>query len=394
MMLQRGLVAAFSTTLVIVVGAGAARAATEAGHDFLPEARAIWRVAACGSNTTLPSHMETALVQTHCDTMAGLYQKFSERWLTKAEPFLKALRPQGLPDKVVYPFGGGDLITAAVTFPEAMLLTSLSIETVGDPRRINTITAVELARTLNVTERNISNQFLVAHNRTEAMAAAEDDILPAQLIYALVALTALNQEPVSLRFFRISEAGALDYVTDADLVAVTHQSAEMQAALFASMELTFRSRGDAKAPLRTFRHLSANLDNAHLEAAPGVLRYLGAQGRVAAMTKAASYLLWGTRFTKIRDYLIANMAWMISDSTGIAPEHLQGKGFEQITYGTFEGPFLANAIARLGDQMITLWKSQPARAVPVAYGYPDRNKHWHLMITRPVARIENHGGAR
>ena len=41
-------------------------------------------------------------------------------------------------------------------------------------------------------------------------------------------------------------------------------------------------------------------------------------GEVAAITKAASYLLWRGDFSRIRDYLLDNMVWMVSDSSGIA----------------------------------------------------------------------------
>ena len=38
------------------------------------------------------------------------------------------------------------------------------------------------------------------------------------------------------------------------------------------------------------------------------------------MTKAASYLIWNSGFFAIRDFLLQNMAWMVSDSTGIEPK--------------------------------------------------------------------------
>ena len=41
---------------------------------------------------------------------------------------------------------------------------------------------------------------------------------------------------------------------------------------------------------------------------------------VAAMTKAASYLLTFGVFQKMRDYVIKNVEWMVSDSTGLPPK--------------------------------------------------------------------------
>src|SRR5204863_7928155 len=107
------------------------------------------------------------------------------------------------------------------------------------------------------------------------------------------------------------------------------------------------------------------------------------KGKFSAMTKAASYLMWMDSFSEIRDLLLANMAWMVSDSTGIAPRYARKAGFVQITYGTFTAPFLEEADKATGEAMGKRWSSQPRRKLPFRYGYPDANQNLHLMITQP-----------
>ena len=58
------------------------------------------------------------------------------------------------------------------------------------------------------------------------------------------------------------------------------------------------------------------------------------------MTKAASYLLWRDNFSTIRDYLLDNMEFMVSDSTGIPPKFATKAGFVQEAYGKFNESFL------------------------------------------------------
>ena len=100
------------------------------------------------------------------------------------------------------------------------------------------------------------------------------------------------------------------------------------------------------------------------------------------MTKAASYLLWLDDFSLIRNYLLARMDWMISDSTGILPRHAQAAGFEQLTYGRFKRSLLGTA-QDANVEMGKLWRSQPHRPLPFYFGYPDfDNRSAHLMITR------------
>jgi hypothetical protein len=101
------------------------------------------------------------------------------------------------------------------------------------------------------------------------------------------------------------------------------------------------------------------------------------------MTKAASYLIWNDGFSGIRDYLLAHMTWMVSDSTGISPHYAKKGGFTQKTYGIFTGAFLDDADPNVSDTMVKLWADQPKRHLPFRYGYPDKDKHVHLMITEP-----------
>ena len=69
-----------------------------------------------------------------------------------------------------------------------------------------------------------------------------------------------------------------------------------------------------------------------------VVQSLGGTARIR--TKAASYLLWRDDFSVIRDYLLGNMDFMVSDSTGAPPRFAEKAGFVQDTYGVFAGSFL------------------------------------------------------
>ena len=144
-----------------------------------------------------------------------------------------------------------------------------------------------------------------------------------------------------------------------------------------------RKAGDPNAPLVVHRHFAWNLANRAFDGSP-LQKYLEAKGKVAAMTKAASYLIWLGGFSKIRDYLLEHMTFMVSDATGIAPRAAKKAGFVQITYGQFKGAFLEEADPRISARMVKLWSSQRYRKLPFRYGYPDNAKHIHLMITKPV----------
>jgi hypothetical protein len=156
---------------------------------------------------------------------------------------------------------------------------------------------------------------------------------------------------------------------------------------FSNSEITFRAAGDPSAPLRVHRHIAADLSNEGLRKEPAVLKHLEAKGRITAMTKAASYLLWGQGFSSIRRYLLANMDFMLSDSTGIPPSLARAAGFEVLPYGRYDGPFLPAPAAAAKD-MKDLFDSQPERELKFRYGYPDRAHHDHLILIRKPDKRE------
>ena len=133
--------------------------------------------------------------------------------------------------------------------------------------------------------------------------------------------------------------------------------------------------------------MSFNLDDAHLKADPELLAYLKRAGKVAAMTKAATHLLWNEHFSLIRGWLVDHTDWMVSDSTGLPPRIAGPAGFTQDTYGTFDGPSpFGDPDGHDADDLKKLFASQPATTWPFRYGYPDKHGHAHLIVTHRAPR--------
>jgi hypothetical protein len=332
--------------------------------------------------------------------MAAVYKSYKKEWADQAEKFIAELVPHDIPKTVVYPFGGGDLTSALVVFPDATEITTISLEAAGDVRVIDTIKKPALATDLDSISFEIRRLFRSAHSTTKSLQAASHSTIPGTVMFALAALAVHDMEPVSLRYFDIEPDGSLRYLANDELdkrveeyaatkrgqappKKITHYWYE-QDSPFANIEIQYRPRGsDVKLPLRTYRHIVANLDDPHMTGDDRVLKHLRAKGKVSVMTKAASFLLWYDDFTQIRDYLLKNVAWMISDASGIPPSYAEPAGFEQVTYGEFTGPYFVIDEKNVRAQFIKLWKNQPHHPLPFRFGYPDNANHNHLMITRP-----------
>ncbi|MBV8759215.1 MAG: hypothetical protein JO257_18145 [Deltaproteobacteria bacterium] len=377
---------------VLTAASGSAHA--DEARDFISDAKLFYRVVSCGSTDPLPAEIDQATVDKHCAAMQKLYDEWHKTYSEPASAFFATLRPADLPTTVVYPFGGGDLGSALVTYPDARDITTISLEHAGDPTRLAHLKKAQLREALGNFRAAIDGLLTLHDSTTENMLKLESGGIPGQLSFHLTGMTAMGYEPVSLKFFKFEDDGSIHYYTQADIDALAPKKAKKIKSkwvdtdfseAFNNMELTFRKAGDPKAPLIVHRHIAWNLGDKAFKGSP-LEKYLLAKGKVAAMTKAASYLIWDGGFSGIRQYLLDNMVWMASDSTGIPSRYAKKAGFVQTTYGTFTAPFLEEANKEIGDQMVEMWAKQPKRRLPFRYGYPDLDKHVHMMITAPAPK--------
>ena len=366
------------------------------GADFGAEAKLLYRVVACAGDEALPAHLDAKTVARHCKEIAPRMQRYSDRYAGTAKEFIARLRPDGLPTTVVYPFGGGDLISVLTAYPAAQDITTLSLEHAGDPRRIGSVDKKRLAQSLALVRKTIWGLLTADNSTTVNLQKGQRGEIPGQLAFFVVALAVHGFEPVSLRYFRFEPDGSLHYLTQAE---ITEQEQTLARTLrgkwappdssvaFSNMELTFRPRGEPDAPLRVHRHVAANLADTGLEADAGLSNYLESKGRISAITKAASYLLWREEFSKIRSYLLDHMEFMISDSTGIPPRYATEAGFRLETYGNFSGSFL-RAHPKHNRDFRTLWRSQPKRKLAFRFGYIDSAGRYHMLVARKAPQVQ------
>jgi hypothetical protein len=368
-------------------------AAADAPIDFSEQAKALYRLVACAGDA-LPPGMDTATVATYC-ARQGKALDAARKHAAEAGAFVGRVRPAGLPTTVVYPFGGGDLLTALTVYPQARDVTTLSLEHAGDPRRLPELAdRRKLAGSLERVRATAAGLLNANDSKTSNLMMGQRGDIPGQLAFFMLGLAVHGYEPVALRYFGIIPDGTLHYVTPADIAAVEKENAKLLRSVwtapdfsraFSNSEIVFVKRGaGAEGERRVHRHVAFDLSDAGLAKNPGLLAYLQAKGPVVAMTKAASYLLWNDAFAAIRGYLLANMVFMVSDSTGVPPRLAKAAGFTQETWGTFAGSFLP-ASERINEDFRQLWGTFPRNQLRFRFGYIDSAKQFHLLVTRRSA---------
>ncbi len=380
-----------SAALATMVCAATCSFADSSGHDFINDAKLLYRIAACGGNERLPAGFDESSIKDHCrkiERFVGIYRK---DFIDKARPFFAKLLPDALSDKVVVPFGGGDLLPAMVVYANAKEFTTISLESAGDPRRLRQANPEQLKKALESYRSNVGFMLTSYDNSNDSVRNLDKGPVPNQLSFSLAALSTLGYEPVSLRFFRIEPDGSLHYLSLSEIDSLGNVRGQRLksswidtdfSVAFRNMELGFRKKGPGgSGPLIIHRHIAFNLDNQHFKGS-ALQKHLEKKGRVAVMIKGASYLPWMDNFKVIRDYLLAYSSYMISDATGILPRHALKAGFEQVTYGKFSGAFLKDDGGADAASFRNLWQSQPYRPMPFRFGASDIHKSNHLLVTQ------------
>lgn len=378
-----------ATSSVTSRDGGATQAASDAGPSgqaaeeplagalFTKEVLAAFRVAGCGGDDSLvPSQIDKKLVETHCSALKNSYAEYKREWLDVAGPFIAKLRPSNLPLTVVYPFGGGDLVSALATFPDATELTTVSLEIAGDVRPIAKADNKRLGSELAQLRDHLGKLFLKAHSRTINLDIETHGAIPGEVAYTMAALVIHGYEPITLRYFSFNPDGTLKWLTEDDIAKNKRTGREGP---FANAEIRFRKPGDAR--VKILRHVAYDLSDASLKRSPALLKHLEEKGKVSTMTKAASHLLWDdANFSTIRDYLMNHTDWMISDTTGVPPRIAKKYGFVQDVYGAYEWPepfgTVNNSDAKAFHELF-----KGATPITFRYGYPDNKSHGHIVVT-------------
>ena len=357
--------------------------------EFIRDAKLLYTVAACGPGEVDPSIQK--IVEHHCKAINDRLAKFRALYFDKGRTWFDKVVPDDAPTTVVYPFGGGDLLSALVAFPNATEITTISLELAGDPRRLKTLEPAQVEASLGALRMEIGGLISVGSNTSENLSAQQRNDLPGQVSSFLLGLVAGGYEPVSMRYFTLDDAGDIHYLEQSEIDAMDSADAKSLkhdwepptfSPAFANVEITYRKIGETQ--LRVHRHIAWNLSDSYMRTHPQLIHHLEKKGSVTVLVKGASYLLWRGDFSRIREYLLDHLAWMLSDSTGIPPKYARPAGMIQVTYGRYTGAFLEGVQDSPNDaDMIDLWHTQKRRRIPFRFGYVDKDKQAHLLVTRP-----------
>jgi hypothetical protein len=381
--------------------APAPTASVSLGLSFRDDVLLLYRMAACGGDADkrIPESLGDAIkrdklakvVERHCSYLLGQIGKFRTAYFEKHKSWFDEHVPKDT-KTVVYSFGGGDLLSAMVAFPDATEITTISLELSGDPRRIRKIAPDQLGNSLAALRVEIGGLLQVGSNTSVNLSSGQRNELPGQVSSHLMGMVAAGFEPTDMRYFRLDDGGAIQYLEQGDIDEADKKRLKKQlkgdwaspnfSEAFSNVEITYKRPGETTT--RTFRHIGWNLGDEYLKDHPQLTKHLAAKGKTVMMVKGASYLLHRPTFAVFRTFLLQHMSWMLSDSTGIPPIYAEPAGMVQETFGSYSGALLEGSRYSKADKsFVELWRKNPRQKLGFRFGYVDASGAGHLVITKP-----------
>ena len=302
-------------------------------HRVRAQVKDMFRVAACGSDAAIPKRFaardDRCALQAHGVDLRPVPQA---RGSTRPSRSSRKLRPSDAPTVGRLSVRRRRSVSSALTvFPDATEVTTLSLEAPGDIRAIDSIDKAAARRRPRgdqqghpaaLSARRTRRRRAAWRHRTPSCRARSCSRSPASpcTTWSPSSFATSTSRPTARslpdeqgarrpRRERSPRKGTQEEALDALLVRADESRSRTSRSSSARAATT-------TAPLRTYRHILANLDDAHNKADARVIAHLESKGKVAVMTKAASFLLWWDDFSTVRDYLLAHAAWMISDASG------------------------------------------------------------------------------
>ena len=219
-----------------------------------------------------------------------------------------------------YMFSGPDFLFADAFFPQATTYVMAGLEPTGDipdlmkARRSGGIAGLGHLEASMRTLLSLSF-FITVDMREKLNESALRGTIP--ILYVFLARSGKQLRDVSLVY--IDGEGAV-------------QPEDKKAKSTARGVRIVFSAADGRE--RTLYYFVTNLDNAGTKSG-GFLKFMEKLGPADSFHKSASFLMHGTQFTRIRDFIVANSKTVVQDDSGIPYRFFDEKDWELQAFGRF-----------------------------------------------------------
>jgi hypothetical protein len=295
--------------------------------------------------------------QQHAKDFNGVFGEVDKVRLTKIRAFSQT-QLGATHDTMLYMFGGPDALHAIAFFPDASTYVLSGLEPAGDVPPLTSVPRATIARTLRNLETALRTLLSISFFRTKDMdtqlhAGAIYGTLP--IIYVFLARSGKT----------IHETSFVNLDMEGNIIAPNAPAAKSAAK---GVKVVFTAGSGRE---QTLYYFSTNLANDGVKNS-GFLAFCDKLGVADSFVKSASYLLRGSEFSAVRNFMLDHSATILQDDTGIPVSYFDRKKWQLQPFGRYVAP-LSIFPGAYQPQLAELYRKGHPLPLDFGLGY-----HWRV----------------
>jgi len=218
---------------------------------------------------------------------------------------------------VYYPFGGPDFLFAQAIYPFAKKYILVGLENIGSIQNIKVNNATHFSSYLSKLSHSLRYVYKAGYFVTKQMMKdLEQDNLDGTLHLFLFYLAKLDYKIIDIDYVKFNSEHKLV------------KSSEIKPHI---LRIKFK---DTQQNIKELIYIKQNLSNYGLTHSPKYHSYLKKQKPFHTYMKSASYILFNTKFSVERNFILSNAKDILQDDSGIQYKYLN-KYFNVLLYGDY-----------------------------------------------------------
>ncbi len=300
----------------------------------------------------------------------GKLQKLMEDW---RDSELGPYKRDG--GTLFYPFSGPDFLNAHILFPGRDTYVFLSLEGVGALPKTD-VSPEKFAASLTDLRGSLKDIFERNYFITSRMGGdLHTANLQGNLAVFLVFLARTGHDVVSIKQIQVSADGTIE---PRDAAASGKAGAKDAPKPLAGTEIKFVPVDGSH--VRTLYYFAVDLENTSLGAKPNLSKWIRSLPNTDSFTKAASYLMHGNEFSKVRDLTLEVSRLVLQEDTGMPVRYFDPKVWNVTLYGNYTKPIKDFKYGFQPDLDKAYKEAGRAKALPFRIGYHWRDEFSNLQL--------------
>ncbi|MGK7934192.1 MAG: hypothetical protein AB4206_00045 [Xenococcaceae cyanobacterium] len=264
---------------------------------------------------------------------------------------------------IFYPFSGADFLYVYSFFPQAKEYILVDSEPIGTITDLYSLSSLEIKDQLQKVRNSLYPllEFSVSSINKQKIYSQKKEVLP--ILYVFLART--NNRILNVEYVSIDREANIQPIREG---------------LIPGVKIKFVPREETEP--RTLYYFSADLSNQGIEKHPELTKFILKSNKSVTYLNTASYLMYYTDFTKIRDSILTNSNYLLQDDSGMPLKFFSQNQWDLKFYGKYTSPIALFSNHYQPDLRRVYNLDEEIEPLNFAIGYRFAMNESNLMLAR------------